>query len=68
MFALAFTSDLNHQTVPVGIANFTGRIGARLRTPYYCWPNGRSGKGVKIADWAAPVHRLACPQEQSFAI
>jgi len=23
MFALAFTSDLNHQTVPVGIANFT---------------------------------------------
>jgi multiple sugar transport system permease protein len=24
MFALAFTSDINHQTVPVGIANFTG--------------------------------------------
>jgi multiple sugar transport system permease protein len=24
MFALAFTSDVNHQTVPVGIANFTG--------------------------------------------
>jgi ABC-type glycerol-3-phosphate transport system permease component len=24
MFALAFTSDMNHQTVPVGIANFTG--------------------------------------------
>lgn len=23
MFALAFTSDINHQTVPVGIANFT---------------------------------------------
>ena len=23
MFALAFTSDFNHQTVPVGIANFT---------------------------------------------
>jgi len=24
MFALAFTSDISHQTVPVGIANFTG--------------------------------------------
>ncbi|MBV9491282.1 MAG: carbohydrate ABC transporter permease [Verrucomicrobia bacterium] len=24
MFALAFTSDIKHQTVPVGIANFTG--------------------------------------------
>ncbi len=24
MFALAFTSDIGHQTVPVGIANFTG--------------------------------------------
>ena len=24
MFALAFTSDINHQTVPVGIAGFTG--------------------------------------------
>jgi trehalose/maltose transport system permease protein len=23
MFALAFTSDINHQTIPVGIANFT---------------------------------------------
>jgi multiple sugar transport system permease protein len=24
MFALAFTSDINHQAVPVGIANFSG--------------------------------------------
>src|SRR5258707_15623837 len=24
IFAIAFTSDINHQTVPVGIANFTG--------------------------------------------
>ena len=23
MFALAFTSDIHHQTIPVGVANFT---------------------------------------------